>query len=100
MTLLLPTHFNHLTGIFFFFFFFFLIASSFLLASTNLISYSITTLACWQAWQCGMNRGLSLAGRNESMYFEIGSKMVEFYSSALHSYMVPNQKRNWPLYSV
>ena len=35
------------------------------------------TLTYRQAWQCYMNSGLSLAGRNESMYFEDGSERVK-----------------------
>ena len=38
---------------------------SFLPAATNLSSYNTATLACRRVWQCCMNRGLSLAGRNK-----------------------------------
>ena len=50
---------------------------SFLPAATNLSSYNTATLACRRVWQCCMNRGLQLAGRNEFMYFEVGSERVK-----------------------
>ena len=51
--------------------------NSFLPAETKFCSYNTATLAYRQAWQCCMNRGLSLASRNESKYFKAGSERVD-----------------------
>ena len=57
--------------------FLFLTDGSFLPAATNLCSYNTVTLACRLAWQCCINRGLSLGGRNKSMYFDVDSEKVK-----------------------